>query len=473
MPRPLCSARSFRTAPLLLSLLLFAGGWSHLVAAEDVANDLQGHWKLDESSGTTASDETSNGNDGTVNGTADWVAARIDNGHEFDGTNHIAVSDDASLDIKKNFTVAAWIKLADDTGDQNAVQKGTNYGLWQIRSGGTPENAIKIGSTWHTYDYTQSASWFKDEWHHVAFTYDGSTVRNYIDGQLDASYSQTGDANTNGDSLGIGTNLPWDDSGFDGVIDDVRVYDRVLSDDELAHLATWWHTDWTRRVKITFDTSGITGDQSDVPILVELDQSVVDYGEIQDSGQDLRFVDDDAATVLAHEIEEYDESGTSTVWVKVPQVDGASSTDHIWCYFGNASAADGEDAANVWDSDFEQVHHVHDDFLDSTSNGNDATNEGSADQDSLFADGQLWDGADDRLDPGRTDIPSAVTVEAWMRWDGEGGSFPRYMQQDASFQLFINNKSSSGPVGAFRLQQEFSGGQGQWWSGETLDWKWT
>ncbi len=97
----------------------------------------------------------------------------------------------------------------------------------------------------------------------------------------------------------------------------------------------WWDTDWGERTMLVFKNSGQTETLTDVPILVVLDSSRIDYSKVMNAGEDLRFIDDDSTTVLDYEIETWDETGTSYVWVKVPQIDGSSYTDYIWVYYGN------------------------------------------------------------------------------------------------------------------------------------------
>ena len=83
----------------------------------------------------------------------------------------------------------------------------------------------------------------------------------------------------------------------------------------------------------------------------------------------------DHSTVLDYEIEKWDESGNSYVWVRVPQIDLSSSTDFIWMYYGNAGAANVQNAAAVW-AGYSVVHHLDETsgpHLDSTSNGNNSS----------------------------------------------------------------------------------------------------
>jgi len=109
-------------------------------------------------------------------------------------------------------------------------------------------------------------------------------------------------------------------------------------------------------------------------VLVVLNSARINYTRARANGEDLRFIDADGTTVLSHEIEVWDPSGLSYIWVNVPQVDANSSSDYMMMYYGNPSAADGQDAANVWDANYVGVWHLGesgnstaDEFKDSTS----------------------------------------------------------------------------------------------------------
>ncbi|HKZ55395.1 MAG TPA: DUF2341 domain-containing protein, partial [Anaerolineales bacterium] len=194
---------------------------------------------------------------------------------------------------------------------------------------------------------------------------------------------------------------------------------------------SWWHCSWGYRRKLTIDNSGQAQDLLNFPVMVKLDATRIDYAQTQGSGEDLRFVDADG-TLLAHEIEKWNEAGTSYAWVKVPQIDASSSTDHIWMYYGNASVGDGQNVAAVWSQDFVGVWHLKEDpsvagaggIIDSTGNNN-GTDQGtmnSADQVAGQIDGSLdFDGTDDWIEV----VDSAsletvftndrVTVSVWTK----------------------------------------------------------
>lgn len=148
---------------------------------------------------------------------------------------------------------------------------------------------------------------------------------------------------------------------------------------ELQHsevTAGWWNTSWLNRRKITLNNAASAENLVNFPILVSLSGSNIDYSKTKDSGQDIRFVDADGSTQLAHEIENWNESGTSSVWVKIPQIDSGSTTDYIWVYYNNTGASDGQNVTGVWNADYVAVWHMNSsgtNVPDSTTNNTDGT----------------------------------------------------------------------------------------------------
>ena len=122
----------------------------------------------------------------------------------------------------------------------------------------------------------------------------------------------------------------------------------------------WYNISWGYRRKITFDNSAQAENLTNFPVLVKLDSTKIDYSNTQDSGQDIRFTDSDGTTLLSYEIEEWNETATSSIWVKVPQIDASSNTDHIYMYYGNTAATDGQGATSVWGQNFKGVWHMKD-----------------------------------------------------------------------------------------------------------------
>jgi len=117
----------------------------------------------------------------------------------------------------------------------------------------------------------------------------------------------------------------------------------------------WWDAAWKDRVRITFKNMG-GKTLNDFPVMVRLDGSRVPNLQTSLMGADLRFIDDDGHTVLPHEIDRWEPSGNSFVWVRVPTID-ATDTDHIWLYYNNKVETDVQDAKGVWDG-FIGVYHL-------------------------------------------------------------------------------------------------------------------
>jgi hypothetical protein len=198
-----------------------------------------------------------------------------------------------------------------------------------------------------------------------------------------------------------------------------------FTDDLDPGCSDWWDAAFRSRVRLGFDNSACPEDLQDFPVRVSLDATRVDYSRTRDLGQDLRFVDADGATVLAHEIEIWDEAGTSEMWVRVPQIDASSTSDFIWMYFDNAAAADGQNPSLVWDPDHVAVFHLGEPdaggaVSDSSSSANDGTVFNGAIFESVGKIGRAiaFDGIDDYASLGNTGFnPAAGTVELWIKID--------------------------------------------------------
>lgn len=213
------------------------------------------------------------------------------------------------------------------------------------------------------------------------------------------------------------------------------------------------YSDWGYRNKITFDntdaTLGVASEELvDFPVLVKLDSGAnIDYSKTQDSGQDLRFSDSDG-TPLSYEIEEWDETGSSYAWVKVPRIDQNSDSDHIYMYYGNSLASDGQSVSDVWNDDYLGVWHLNDGvgnggtIVDSTANSKNgiATFSGQGTCSNVagkFAGACNFDGTTDYIDINNISVGSTVTITAWARSDAPSN------RQDMLWLL--NNSTRGGP----------------------------
>ena len=180
---------------------------------------------------------------------------------------------------------------------------------------------------------------------------------------------------------------------------------------------SWWDTDWDYRKRLTFDNSGQTENLVNFPVLVKLTPDNFTYAYCAVNGSDIRFIDADDSTALDYHFERWTYNGTSWMWVEVPQIDGSSSTDYIWLYYGNSGAVDAQDEENTYNNNFMGVWHLNDGFLDSTSYSNNGTNHGSTNITAKIAAGQYFDGNDYIDISGVTGDISTTngTIEAWVK----------------------------------------------------------
>ncbi len=198
---------------------------------------LVGWWKLDETSGTIAADSSGYGNNGTLVGDPQWVPGMIEGALELDGSgDYVNCGASTVFQIQDQITMACWIKVARFTTNWSTIiSKGdTSYRL--SRSGETG-NAIHMGvqgtssSPYQWFDGTVTVT--DNQWHHVAGVYNGAHAMIYIDGVLDTTQAATGQINASNYELYIGENAEANGRFLNGLVDDVRIYNRAISQAEI------------------------------------------------------------------------------------------------------------------------------------------------------------------------------------------------------------------------------------------------
>jgi hypothetical protein len=195
-------------------------------------NDPVGEWLLNGKQGTTATDTSKNGNDGTING-ALWGKGKISSALNFNGTSdYIAIPSPSNIPIgNSSYTIQAWIKPS-ATGTRGIVGWG-NYGTSNQSNALKLEGTNQVVNYWWSNDLTATVGTIQTgTWYHVAATYDGTTRRIYWNGAIMASDTPTGHNVPDANNLTIGTiNI---DKYFAGVIDEVRIYDYARTPAQIA-----------------------------------------------------------------------------------------------------------------------------------------------------------------------------------------------------------------------------------------------
>ncbi len=210
---------------------------ANITEAQDDPN-LIGWWKLDEESGTIAADSSGYGNDGTVVGGAPWVSGYIDGALDVDGDDdYVDCGYDPIFDTANEMTVAAWVTIRSiPTAWACVIAKG-EYS-WRLSNENT-EPRFHFGITlWseNNPSIPGDTAVGYDEWHHVAGTYDGANINVYLDGSLDGTTDTPSPIGVNAANVLLGENPEAAGRNWDGLIDDVRIYNRALSQAEIGEL---------------------------------------------------------------------------------------------------------------------------------------------------------------------------------------------------------------------------------------------
>jgi Concanavalin A-like lectin/glucanases superfamily len=217
-----------RSLVIALLTLLFAAP-----AAHAQSNGLVAAYGFEESSGSSAVDGSGAGNTGTLAGSTRSASGRFGAALEFDGIDdRVNVADSASLDLSTGMTLEAWVR-PDAFNWRTVVLKERPGGLAYALYGSSDNNRpmAEIAGT-ASGDTRGPGSLPTGTWSHLATTFDGATLRLYVNGTQVSSRAMSGAIALSSGALRIGGNAVWGEY-FDGLIDEVRIYNRALTAGEI------------------------------------------------------------------------------------------------------------------------------------------------------------------------------------------------------------------------------------------------
>jgi flagellin-like protein len=208
-----------------------------IVSKQD--STLVGYWKFDEGTGTTAADSSGNGNDGTLVNGPTWIDGKYGKALTFDGVNdYVLVPKYGSNFFGSGpFTIEAWINANNVSsyrpvvcsGDPNS-QPATNF--WVVNS--KVRFVLRESGATDYKDVYSNSILSLGNWYHIVAVRDGSNMTIFLNGKYDNSISNgpTGNVGSTNYYLYIGK-LSYGTLYFNGTIDEVRIYNRALSADEI------------------------------------------------------------------------------------------------------------------------------------------------------------------------------------------------------------------------------------------------
>ena len=203
------------------------------------------HWSLDENTDCTANDSY-DGNDGTLSpdcstNSPTWTTGKENSALLFDGTDdYVTVGDATNLNPDTAITISAWVKWAIDptTGNSRAqiISKNGDSQYQLQHNDGNTAFEFALGTSSGRESVVTSTTPSQNVWYFVAGTYDGQTMKLYVDGSLDNSASWSGYITPSANDLDIGRRSVENDRNFNGIIDEVSMWNRALDAMEINTL---------------------------------------------------------------------------------------------------------------------------------------------------------------------------------------------------------------------------------------------
>ena len=236
----------FRKMKWFVAVLLVLG-----ISTDAVLAELIGYWPFEEGQGTETSDITGNGNDGTFNGSVEWVPGYKDSAVRFDTTGERIVIGPLDPTAENNaMTLAAWINWE---GQGHTIE---HQGIIGKRLGWDPGTGVKwfwettpAGDLVFRADNAEGGTglwWgngiiasYPNEWIHVALTWDNGAAVQYINGEVVETGNITFRDTADDTPVTIGCVDSTNNETFVGSIDDARIYDTALTAEDIVELFEW------------------------------------------------------------------------------------------------------------------------------------------------------------------------------------------------------------------------------------------
>ncbi len=222
---------------LVITIGLFVAA---AVVAQDYPTGLVSYWKLDDGSGIIASDSVGS-NDGTLINGPIWTSGIVSGALSFDRTDDYVRLPDVFPSGNSPRTIEAWFKL-DGLGGAYTMQTIAGWGTLSTgrmsyldvyeNINGVGSHGIFFFGARSDYDLRGTSELSADTWYHAVVTYDGSSLKLYLNGNLENSKNVN--LKTGNDFSSIGkTQQTSVLDGFNGTIDEVAIYNRALTTEEI------------------------------------------------------------------------------------------------------------------------------------------------------------------------------------------------------------------------------------------------
>jgi Concanavalin A-like lectin/glucanases superfamily len=207
--------------------------------AQPASAGLVAAYSFNEGAGTSVADASGNGLTGTISGATWSTQGRFGNALSFNGTNAwVTVGATALLNLTTGMTLEAWVfPTAHSASWNNVIIKervnGEVYNLYSNIDISVPTvYVVRAAAPNAPLDARGTSQLPLNAWSHLAATYDGATLRLFVNGVQVGSRALTGALLTSTGVLRIGGNSIWGEF-FKGQIDEIRIYNRALTPAEI------------------------------------------------------------------------------------------------------------------------------------------------------------------------------------------------------------------------------------------------
>lgn len=207
---------------------------------------------FDEGVGEVAKDASGNGNDGQFIEGAEWVEGKFGKAvHLSEPGDYVKVPTSDSLNVEQDITMELWALVDSMSPDPycSFITKCTadQVGAYMLHVDGSAgavaiDPLVFINNTYAQWPSARATVPFS-EWHHIAASYDGKEYKTYIDGELGATFQRSpgGKLDHSDAPVAIGRDNRYAIPGgrfMDCTLDEVRIWNRVLSEDEIKEAMT-------------------------------------------------------------------------------------------------------------------------------------------------------------------------------------------------------------------------------------------
>lgn len=228
-------------AVLVSVVIITSSAWAIDLSSEPA---LVGLWLFDDGSGDVVADSSGNGNDGAISGDFAWDTGKFGGALVASGGGSIDVPVSASLDtVTSAMTIAGWFRidadsdtgirrqnafLLEDQSDSEPIPNGFSFRIWTT-----------AGLCPGAYGTTELA---QGEWYHIAGTYDGTTIKLYVNGVEEGALLTDAGADFNGEwsgDVGIPADtlqLKYSSESLTGGMDEFVLLNRALTASEIREL---------------------------------------------------------------------------------------------------------------------------------------------------------------------------------------------------------------------------------------------